>query len=119
MSYNGNDHQEMCLAKLSDLGLKADDLKVYVSFGTFMRQMFSGATGGGPASGFDFAGMTKAVGFEAFPVQLTDYDDDGKVEMQATTTNIERKPIPAATFELPPGYTKQEPPAAPGRPQQP
>jgi len=115
VSANGNDRQEMCLAKLSDLGLKRDDFKAYASFTTFMRQMMP--NGAATQVGFDFDGMTKAVGFDGFPVQWAMYGDDGKVEMQATTTSIERKTIPADIFELPAGYTKQEMPGPPGRPQ--
>lgn len=119
MSYNGDDRQEICVAKLSDLGLTEDDLKAYVSFAAFMRQMMATSMGPGRAAmGFDFDGMTKAVGFPAFPVQWTHFDTDGKAEMTSTTTSIERKAIAADKYELPAGYIKQEQPRPPARPPQ-
>jgi hypothetical protein len=118
---NGKPEEEMCLARMSDVGLARDDLKAFEQFSSFMQQGFAPAAGRGP-SVFDLEAMSKAVGFDAFPVQITRREDDGSVAYQSTVTAVSRKTIAPATFEIPAGYTKEEMPPmgrrAPGGSQQ-
>jgi hypothetical protein len=51
--------------------------------------------------------MNKAVGFQAVPLDTVTYVG-GKPDAQETVTKIDRTTIPASTFELPAGLSKQE-----------
>jgi hypothetical protein len=61
----GKASSEVCIAKLSDLGLSRDDLTVFASFGAFMAKM-TAAMGvlRSPMSSIDYDSMTKAIGFD-------------------------------------------------------
>ena len=119
MMVNGTARSEMCIAKLSYVGLTRDDIKAFVSLGTFMRQGMAGGPGGGrpPAGVYDFDSMSKAIGFDGIPVETSSVSPDGTVEFENKLKSVEHTAIPAATFELPAGYTKQEMPmmGGPGR----
>ena len=110
-SLDGKEQEELCLARMSDVGLTRDDLKAFEQFSSFMQQGFAPAGGGQRATAvFDLAGMSKAVGYDAFPIQVTHHDSDGTVENQSTVTAVTRKTIAASMFEIPAGYTKEEMP---------
>jgi hypothetical protein len=110
VSINGEDRTQMCIARLSDLGLNRDDFKAFSQFGTFMQSMMAapGAEKHGPAGAFDFDGMSKAIGYDGFPVETAHLSADGKVEAENTIKSIDRTSIPADSFEVPAGYTKQD-----------
>jgi hypothetical protein len=102
------EHEEVCLARMSDVGLRRDDLKAFESFSAFMLQMMPAGQAGGRSLAVDLDGMAKAVGYDAMPIEMTNYGDDGKPEFQMIVKQIERKSIPAATFDLPAGFAKEE-----------
>jgi hypothetical protein len=108
VSVNGEQHEELCLVRMSEVGLKRDDVKVFASFGSFIQEIAPPGQGGNRTMAFDFDAISKAVGFDAFPVESTSYESDGKVSSRTTIKAIERKSIAAATFEVPQGYTKKE-----------
>ena len=114
MSVNGADQATMCIAKLSDVGLTRDDMKAFISFSAFMQQ---GMPGGGSATAmYDFDAMSKQIGFDGVPVETTHAEPGGPAEVVGTLQSVEHKSIPADTFELPGGYTKQDMPMmGPGR----
>lgn len=116
MTINGVAESDMCIAKLSDVGLTRDDLKAFISFGSFMQQGMPGPAGQRPAGLFDFDAMSKSIGFDGVPVETTRTLSDGKEEVVGTLQSVEHKSIPGDIFEPPAGYTKQEMPMmGPGR----
>jgi hypothetical protein len=103
----GKASSEVCIAKLSDLGLSRDDLTVFASFGAFMAKM-TAAMGvlRSPMSSIDYDSMTKAIGFDGFPVQTTAKLGDGGRQIVVTLKSIQRQDAPADAFDIPAGYTK-------------
>jgi hypothetical protein len=102
------EHEEVCLARMSDVGLKRDDLKAFESFSAFMTQMLPAGQARSRPLGADLDGLSKAVGYDAMPIQTTNFGDDGKPEYQMTVKQIERKTIPATMFEVPAGFVQEE-----------
>jgi hypothetical protein len=102
----GKASSEVCIAKLSDLGLSRDDLTVFASFGAFMAKM-TAAMGvlRSPMSSIDYDSMTKAIGFDGFPVQTTATLGGGR-QIVVTLESIQRQDPPAGAFDIPAGYTK-------------
>lgn len=109
IAVNGKSSSEVCIARLSDLGLSRDDLKAFINFGAFMGHMRA-AMGGSPSpmTMIDFDSMTKAIGFDGFPVQTSTKLGDGSRQVVATLKSIQHQDPPADAFELPSGYTKHE-----------
>ncbi len=99
---------ELCVARLADLGLAKDDLKAFVSFNAFMQKLRS-AMGAvrQPGISIDFDGLTKATGFEGFPVQTTTTLASGKT-MVGTVKSIAHQDAPAGAFEIPSGFSKRD-----------
>jgi hypothetical protein len=116
---NGKLSSEVCIARLSDLGLSRDDLKAFASFGAFMGQM-SAAMGflRTPMMTDDFDSMTKAIGFDGFPVQTSSTFGDGGRQVVATLKSIQHRDPPEGVFDLPSGYAKRNL-GAMGRPEAP
>jgi hypothetical protein len=108
MIMNGDPESNMCIAKLSDVGLTRDDLKPFIGLSTLMGKSMSqmGGQNASPMAGTDLDTMTKAIGFEGFPVQTTSADGPG--EYSSTVLSVDHKDAPAGAFDLPAGYTKRE-----------
>jgi hypothetical protein len=107
---------EFCMASLSDLGLTRDDLKAYVDFGKFMSQMGGVGAQRSPMAQFDPDAIKKQIGFDGFPVQTSYNAPDGRHTVQTTLKSVKHEDSPAATFDLPAGYTRQDMGPASGRP---
>jgi hypothetical protein len=105
----GKASSEVCVAKLSDLGLSRDDLAAFTAFGAFMAKM-TAAIGAmrSPMAALNFDSMTKAIGFEGFPVQSVSKFGDGGRQVVVTLKSIQHQDPPAGAFDLPAGYTKHE-----------
>ena len=103
----GNASSEVCIAKLSDLGLSRDDLQGFASFGAAVAKM-TAAVGAlrSPMATLNFDSMTKAIGFEGFPVQTTSALGDGSRQIVVTLKSIQHEDPPAGAFDIPAGYTK-------------
>ena len=103
----GKASSEVCIAKLSDLGLSRDDLSGFASFGAFAAKM-TAAIGvmRSPMTSINFESMTKAIGFDGFPVQTTTKFGDGSRQIVVTLKSIQHEDPPAGAFDLPAGYTK-------------
>ena len=54
----------------------------------------------------NFDSMTKAIGFEGFPVQTTTTLGDGGRQIVVTLKSIEHQDPPAGAFDIPCGYAK-------------
>ncbi len=116
---DGKSSSDVCIARLADLGLSRDDLKAFVSFGAFMGQLRA-AMGGShsPMTTINFDSMTKAIGFDGFPVQTSSKFGDGSRQVVTTLKSIEHQDSPADAFDPPSGYTKHDMGGA-GRPDAP
>ncbi len=108
MIMNGDAESNMCIAKLSDIGLTRDDLKPFIGLSNLMGKSMSqmGRQNTSPMAGTDLDTMTKAIGFEGFPVQTTSTGGPGGYSM--TVQSVDHKDAPAGTFDVPTGYTKRD-----------
>ncbi|HLY47397.1 MAG TPA: hypothetical protein VKQ73_17590 [Stellaceae bacterium] len=106
---DGRPQAQLCVARLSDLGLGPDDLAALRRFEAFMRQAMPGTAAAGAA--IDPQALRTVVGYEAYPV----HSEIPGAGVQTTTETVEKKAIPADLFELPAGYREQAMPAAPAR----
>ncbi len=105
---NGATHEQLCLIRMSEVGLKRDDVKAFASLSSFIEDAGPPGQDKGRAAAFDFDAMAKQVGFDAFPVESTNYGADGKEVGRTVVKSIERKTIAADTFEIPKGYQSKE-----------
>jgi hypothetical protein len=108
MIMDGDVESNMCIAKLSDVGLTRDDLKPFIGLSNLMGKSMSqmGRQNTSPMAGTDLDTMTKAIGFEGFPVQTTSAGGPGGYS--TTVQSVDHKDAPAGVFDLPAGYTKRE-----------
>ena len=106
---NGAPSEELCLARMSDLGLSRGDLKAFSSLSSFVLEIAGPSQGGLRTTTFNFDDMAKAVGFDAFPIEAIEYAHDGKVDSRTTIKAVEHKSIAPDMFDIPKGFTKREP----------
>ncbi|HWF65268.1 MAG TPA: hypothetical protein VN685_11700 [Rhizomicrobium sp.] len=103
---NGEQEEDVCLAPIGSVGLSAADFQVLERMSAFIAPITSSPV----VPRTDYLGwdaMNKAVGFQAVPLDTLNYVA-GKPDAEDVVTKIERTMIPASTFELPPGLTKQD-----------
>ncbi len=97
---------DACFAPLSTIGLTRDDLAVFKKLAVRMQQTMPTA---GAMGGLDFDKLRQEVGFEGFPVQ-TVTSMNGTPRTTSTMKSVQHLTLPADTFDLPTGYTRQEMP---------
>lgn len=97
---------DACFAPLGTIGLTRDDLVVLRKLSERMQKTMPTA---GAMGGMDFDRQAREVGFEGFPVQ-TETTLNGAQRTTSTLKSVEHLSLPADTFEVPAGYTKQEMP---------
>jgi hypothetical protein len=97
---------DACFAPLGTIGLTRDDLAILRKLGQRMQKTMP-MTGG--MNSIDFDSQTQQIGFEGYPVQ-TVTSMNGAPRTTSTMTSVEHLTLPADTFELPAGYTRQEMP---------
>jgi len=105
----GKSSSELCFAKLTDLGLSRDDLSAFIAFGAFTAKM-TAAVGAmrTPMAALNFDSVSKAIGFDGFPVQSVSKFGDASRQIVVTLKSIQRQDPPAGAFDLPAGYTKAD-----------
>jgi hypothetical protein len=108
---NGKKQADLCVARLDQVGLTPDDVKVFEDFFIFVRQAMPASHD--RTSLIDFEDLRKAVGYAAIPLDVTTYAD-GKVVSHGVIKAIERSEIPPETFEIPAGYQKETMPKTDG-----
>jgi hypothetical protein len=100
--------EDVCIAPIASTGLTVADFRVLESFASFIAPVASS-----PVTTHDdymnWNDMNKAIGFQGVPLDTTRYAG-GRPTRQETVQKIERATIPANTFDLPPGLTKQDAP---------
>ena len=103
---NGQQEEEVCITPITVAGLTAADFQVLNRFSTFMQPILSSPMV--PHTDYmNWNDMNRAVGFEGMPLDTTTYVQ-GRPNLQQTVNKIDRTAIPANTFDLPPGLTKQD-----------
>jgi hypothetical protein len=103
---NGRQEADVCIARITSTGFTNADFQVFDRFSAFMAPIISQPSV--PKNdALDWSDMSKAVGFQAVPLDTVTYSG-GKPEHQQTVNKAERTAIPASTYELPSGLTKQD-----------
>jgi hypothetical protein len=110
MIVNGKPESELCVTKMSDLGLTHEDFQSFIKLSETMAKQMGGMGGGHrPAvASADYESLTKTVGYEAFPVQTSHLRPGSQLEVESTIQSVEHKDAPAGTFDIPAGYTKRD-----------
>jgi len=103
---DGARDEDICISTLAAAGLTAADFRVVESFSSFMGPLSSAPQA--PRSDImSWQDMNKAIGFQGMPLDTVHYES-AMPSRQDTVQKIERVNVPANTFDLPPGLTKQE-----------
>ncbi len=106
---DGKPGTEICVVKLSEVGLSRADLKPFDGLSAMATKMSNGmGPHAVPMATMDFDSLNKSIGFEGFPVQTIRKSPSGQVEFESTVQSIEHKTVAAGTFDVPAGYTKRE-----------
>jgi hypothetical protein len=103
---NGQQEEDLCIAPITAAGFSAADFQVFERFSTFMAPIISSPMV--PKNDLmNWSDMNKAIGFQGVPLDTVTYAA-GKPERQMTVNKVERTAVPASTYELPAGLTKQD-----------
>jgi hypothetical protein len=103
---NGAQQEDLCVARLTATGLRADDFQVLDRVSAFVQPIASSPL----MPQTDLLGwteMTRAIGYQGIPIETVIYGG-GAPASQQTVSKIERTAIPANAFDLPTGLTKQD-----------
>jgi hypothetical protein len=103
---DGKRTQELCLAKLGDLGLKRADLKPMQDMAAFAREIAGPMVRNIASTELDPDALAKAAGQDVYPVRVVTLSDAGGHEF--VLKSVERRTVAPATFEIPPGYAKRD-----------
>ena len=99
---NGVHRADSCLANLADAGISAADQaslrKAFAQLKAMTEKMSSGM----------FKSPLGEMPADKFPVKITSYDDNGKVEQVVQIKNIANSAVAAGEFAIPAGYTEHE-----------
>lgn len=110
---NGQQEADLCLARITAVGLSAADFQVFERLSTFMAPLMTSPMMPKNDIMMGWNDMNKAVGFQAAPLDTVTYVG-GKPDRQMTVNKMEHTAIPAGIYELPAGLTKQEIPGLGG-----
>jgi hypothetical protein len=103
---NGQQEEDLCIARIAATGFSQADFQVFDRFSAFMSPMTSQPSV--PKNDImNWNDMNKAIGFQGVPLDTVMYSG-GRPNMQQTVNKAERTAIPASTYELPSGLTKQD-----------
>ncbi len=100
----GGEISDVCIARLDAAGLSRDDFRVFAQMLKFLP------SGGDKPALYDLDAQRQALGFDGLPLETLIYTN-GKPFMRRTVTAIQHSSIPGSTFELPPGFAKQDLPS--------
>jgi hypothetical protein len=106
---DGRKDEDLCIAPIAAAGLSAADFQIFERFSTFMAPIMSSSVV--PQDDvLRWSAMNKAIGFQGMPLDTVTYSG-GRPDRQMTVNKLERTSIPASTYELPAGLTRQEIPS--------
>ena len=97
---------EVCVARLGELGLDEQDLAAFKGLSKAMADL-------GPrmvqerTARLDFDTMKAQLGFAGLPVRTVEISD-GQARHEMVVKSIERMDLPAATFQVPQGYSQRD-----------
>ncbi|HUN51341.1 MAG TPA: DUF4412 domain-containing protein [Candidatus Sulfotelmatobacter sp.] len=97
---------EICIARLADLGLEEQDLAAFRGLSKAMANL-------GPrmvqerTARLDFDTMKAQIGFAGLPVRTVEISD-GQPRHETVVKSVERVALPAATFQVPQGYSQRD-----------
>jgi hypothetical protein len=97
---------DSCFAPISAVGLTHDDLVALKALTERMRKAMPQSA---QMNSMDPDAQTQEIGFEGFPVE-TVISADGTPRTTSTMKAVQHLSLPADTFEVPAGYTRQEMP---------
>ncbi|HXJ01888.1 MAG TPA: DUF4412 domain-containing protein [Micropepsaceae bacterium] len=103
---NGQQQEQVCIARAASAGLTASDFQVMDKIAAFVAPVSSSPM----VPRMDYMNwneMNKAIGFQGLPVDTTIFLQ-GRPLTQTVLTKIDHAAIPANTFDLPQGFTKRE-----------
>lgn len=104
-SVTGQKTMEVCTVDPKEFGLTAADFEIARQLSEFMMSML-------PQMQAPFVnGTAKAEGFSGVPVRRTSFRN-GTVESVMEITETRRQSFPAATFEVPAGFSRESMPGA-------
>jgi len=99
---DGESQSQVCVARLSELGLSSADMHVFDELSKFYAHLGNDTNAGS----FDLPGIKKFLGYEAFPVEEKSAGADGT--SVTTLKSVKHQAVPASLFDLPPGLAKQD-----------
>ena len=102
---NGEKQATLCVVRISEIGLSADDLAPLQRFSAFMLQ--AAPQSAAATAAMDPQALEQAVGYPAFAVQM----EIPAAGVKTTTKSVEKKTNPADLFEVPAGYQEEAMPA--------
>lgn len=105
-SLNGQQQADFCISPASSAGFDESDFRVFDRFSDFAAPLMSSHLIP-HIDDMDWGGMHRALGFAGIPLDVVAYDR-GKPDIEETVTKVVRAPIPADTFDLPAGLTRQD-----------
>jgi len=105
-SLNGQQQADFCISSASSAGFDPSDFRVFDRFSDFAAPLMTSHLIP-HIDDMDWGGMHRALGFSGIPLDVVAYDR-GKPDIEETVTKVVRAPIPADTFDLPAGLTKQD-----------
>ncbi len=105
-SLNGQQQADFCISPVSSAGFDVSDFRVFDRFSDFAAPLMTSHLIP-HIDDMDWGGMHRALGFSGIPLDVVAYDR-GKPDIEETVTKVVRAPIPADTFDLPPGLARQD-----------
>ncbi|HYM32969.1 MAG TPA: DUF4412 domain-containing protein [Candidatus Cybelea sp.] len=107
-SEDGRKVADLCIARLSDIGMNENDLTAFKGLSSLMNGLSPGAVAQAHTARLDYDNMKSQIGFAGMPVHTVDYGSNGQMSHETTIKSIQRVSIPADTFQVPDGYAKRE-----------
>jgi hypothetical protein len=102
---------DSCFAPVDAVGLTHGDMAALKGLTERMQKAMPQMA---QMNSMDLNAQTQEIGFEGFPVE-TVTSSEGKLRTTSTMKTVQHLSLPADTFEIPAGFTKQEIPGGPGR----
>ncbi len=96
---------ELCISKLSDLGLTTEDLQDLYRLERVLGQIVFQLGRQHTALDWLYLGKIRhSIGYDGFPVQAIDLATAGTVNLKITLVSIEHAGLPDSLFQAPAGY---------------
>jgi hypothetical protein len=105
MLVNFQPRAELCISKLSDLGLTTEELQDLYRLERVLGQIIFQRERQHTALDWLYLGkIRQSIGYDGFPVQTVDLATAGTVNLKVTLVSIRRAKLPDNLFQAPAGY---------------